>query len=182
MIMMVMISTYLNHHDHLRSLSKQLNNSTPLFRIFTPILEYPKLYLYKRIVQAKLFMDSHYAEKMDLENIADEAHFSRFHFIRLFKSCYGLTPHQYLTRVRITAAKELLSNGHSVSGVCFTVGFESVTSFTALFKSITGLTPSAYQYETRCRQENIKVNPLRFVPNCFAETHGWIKNSNIQEA
>jgi hypothetical protein len=37
--------------------------------------EYPKIYLYRRIVQAKLFIDSHYAEKIDLDNISDEAYF-----------------------------------------------------------------------------------------------------------
>ena len=36
---------------------------------------YPKLYFYKRLVQAKLFIDSHYAEPIDLDNIADEAFF-----------------------------------------------------------------------------------------------------------
>ena len=49
-------------------------------------MEYPKLYLYRRIVQAKLFIDSHYAGDIDLEQIADEAYFSKFHFCRLFKT------------------------------------------------------------------------------------------------
>ncbi len=37
--------------------------------------QYEKIYLYKRIVQAKLFIDDHYAENIDLNNIADQAHF-----------------------------------------------------------------------------------------------------------
>jgi hypothetical protein len=43
---------------------------------------YPKVYLYKRIVQAKLFMDQNYASPIDLNNIADEAFFSKLQFIR----------------------------------------------------------------------------------------------------
>ncbi len=93
---------------------------------------YPKIYLYKRIVQAKLFIDTHLSDDIDLDNIADEAYFSKFHFIRLFKTIYGKTPHQYLTRVRIESAKELLQKDTSVTETCFSVGFESITSFTAL--------------------------------------------------
>ena len=58
---------------------------------------YPKMYLYRCIVQAKLFIDNNYADRIDLSQIADEAFFSRFHFRRLFKQAYGKTPHHYLT-------------------------------------------------------------------------------------
>lgn len=98
--------------------------------------QYEKMYLYKRIVQAKLFIDNHYAENIDLSNIADEAYFSKFHFIRLFKDIYGKTPHHYLTQVRIDNAKLLLSKNIPVTEVSFAVGFDSPTSFTAVFKKI----------------------------------------------
>ena len=142
---------------------------------------YPKIYLYKRIVQAKLFIDNHFSERIDLNNIADEAYFSKFHFIRLFKKIYGKAPHQYLTSVRIEKAKELLHHASSVTDVCFTVGFESVSSFTGLFKRYTQLTPSRYQQQVQQRQEQIKKAPLKFIPNCFAEQKGWTQNSNFEE-
>jgi len=141
--------------------------------------QYEKMYLYKRIVQAKLFIDSHYAENIDLSNIADEAYFSKFHFIRLFKDIYGKTPHHYLTQVRIDNAKLLLSDGTSVADVCYKIGFDSPTSFTAVFKKITGLTPSAFQRQQQEIKLVIDTNPLAVIPNCFAETHGWTKNSNF---
>ena len=134
---------------------------------------YPKIYLYKRIVQAKLFMDEHYAEKIDLGNISDEAYFSKFHFIRLFKSIYGKTPHQYLIGVRVEKAKLFLQKGATVSDTCFAVGFESLPSFTGLFRRVTSLSPSAYQQQYLKRQEQIKNTPLQFIPNCFAEQKGW---------
>ncbi|MCW3108571.1 MAG: AraC family transcriptional regulator [Segetibacter sp.] len=90
--------------------------------------DYPKIYLYKRIVQAKLFIDTRFSDNIDLNNIADEAYFSKFHFIRLFKTIYGKTPHQYLTRVRIENAQVFLQKGISVSETCFRVGFDSVSS------------------------------------------------------
>jgi len=142
---------------------------------------YPKIYLYKRIVQAKLFIDEHFSESIDLENIADYACFSKFHFIRLFKSIYGKTPHQYLTTVRIENAKALLQKGNPVCDTCFAVGFDSVSSFSGLFRRYTKLSPVEYQQQFKNRQEKIKATPLQFIPNCFAEQKGWTQNSNFQE-
>jgi AraC-like DNA-binding protein len=135
--------------------------------------EYPARYLYKRIVQAKLFIDANYSERINLDNIADEAHFSRFHFIRLFKSAYGFTPHQYLTRVRITKAQLLLQEGIPSREVCFLVGFDSVSSFTGLFAKLSKCSPAAWQKQYIKRQEAIRNVPLQFIPNCFAEQKGW---------
>src|SRR5207237_1104906 len=88
----------------------------------------PKLDLYRRIVQAKLFIDSNFDERIDAGEIADEACYSKFHFIRTFKSIYGWTPHQYLTHVRVERAKEMLEQGVSVTEACFSIGFDSLRS------------------------------------------------------
>ena len=128
----------------------------------------PKLDLYRRIVQAKLFIDSNYAERIDAGEIADEACYSKFHFIRTFKSIYGRTPHQYLTHVRIQRAKELLEQGASVTEACFAVGFDSHASFSSLFKRRAGVTPSEYQRRQLERKVEIKAEPFRFIPGCFA--------------
>jgi len=145
------------------------------------IEQYQKIYLYKRIVQAKLFIDNQYGEDIDLNNIADEAYFSKFHFIRTFKKVYGKTPHHYLTEVRINAAKELLTKNISITEVCFQVAFDSTTSFAGLFKKSVGLSPSAFRQQQQKRKTAIALSPLHFIPNCFAETHGWKKNSNFRE-
>ena len=143
--------------------------------------QYPKVYLYRRIVQAKLFIDNNYAEKLDLNNISDEAYFSKFHFLRLFKSTYGKTPHQYLKYVRVEKAKELLKNGTPVTEVCFLVGFESLSSFSGLFSKLAGKSPSGYLKHHREAQKNISAAPLNFVPGCYAYQHGWLENSNFEE-
>lgn len=142
---------------------------------------YPKVYLYRRIVQAKLYVDGNFSEKIDLENIADEAFFSKFHFIRLFKKAYGKTPHQYLTYVRIEKAQQLLQTDASIAEVCNEVGFDSISSFTGLFKRTTGLTPSVYQERQLKKQADLMQKPLKFIPNCFAEKKGWTKKSNFEE-
>jgi AraC-like DNA-binding protein len=134
---------------------------------------YPKVYLYRRIVQAKLFIDKFYSEKIDLDNISDEAYFSKFHFIRLFKSIYGKTPHQYLITVRIEKAKQFFCENKSVKEVCFSVGFESVSTFSGLFTKLAKKTPSQYIKYCQERKSHIQTTPLSFVPGCYAYMHGW---------
>ena len=142
---------------------------------------YPKVYLYRRIVQAKLFIDSNYADDIDLDNIADEAYFSKFHFIRQFKKIYGRTPHQYLIVVRIEKAQQLLRTDIPVTEVCYAVGFQSLSSFSGLFKLIIGFAPSAYLMQQQQIKAQVLKTPLKFVPGCFAEKNGWIKKSNFEE-
>jgi len=134
---------------------------------------FPKVYLYRRIVFAKLFIDNNFANKIDLGNIAGEAFFSKFHFIRLFSDIYNKTPHQYLSHVRIERSKQLLSQNIAVAKVCYAVGFESISSFTGLFKRMTGQTPAAYQLEQQQKKLEIANAPLKYIPNCFAEAKGW---------
>jgi AraC-like DNA-binding protein len=141
--------------------------------------QYPKLYFYSRLVKAKMFIDQHFAESIDLNNIADEAYFSKFHFIRMFKNSYGKTPHQYLISLRIERSMELLKADISVADVCYEVGFESLASFSRLFKRIIGMTPSAYAKQ----QQELKANrmrfPLSFIPGCFAGKNGWTGETAI---
>lgn len=144
--------------------------------------QYPKVYLYRRIVQAKIFIDEYYADDIDLDNISDEACFSKFHFIRLFKKIYGKTPHQYLIHVRIDKAANMLKNGGSATEACYAVGFDSISSFSGLFRKIVGFSPSVYHAMHRQLKDEMVKTPLKFVPACFAHQHGWIKNSNFEEA
>jgi AraC-like DNA-binding protein len=134
---------------------------------------FPKIYLYKRIVQAKLFMDRNYASDIFLDDILDEACFSKFHFIRLFKKIYGLTPHQYLISVRIEKAQHLLRLNTSVTQTCFEVGFHSVSSFTSLFRKMTGISPSEYLQQQQKLLLAIARRPLVYIPGCFAAKYGW---------
>jgi AraC-like DNA-binding protein len=142
--------------------------------------EYPKVYLYRRIVQAKLFIDRNYSNKIELASIADEAYFSKFHFIRLFKLIYGKTPHQYLKHVRVEKAKNLLKQNISVTDVCFAVGFDSISSFSSLFTKTVGQTPSHFvKHHQQIKIKSTKT-PHAFVPGCYAYQHGWFENSNFE--
>lgn len=139
---------------------------------------YPKAYLYRRIVHAKLFMDEHFAERIDVDAICSEAAFSKFHFIRLFKQVYGTSPRMYLSGLRLDRALLLLDGGESVANACTRVGFESIPTFTRAFKRRTGSSPAAYRKARAERALSIKEEPLDNIPNCYANWLGWPQISN----
>lgn len=136
---------------------------------------HPNMYRYKRIVDAKLYIDAHYAEKIDLSVISDQGNFSKFHFLRLFKDAFGKTPNAYLTEVRIHKASELLASEVPVKEVCYAVGFDSVPSFVALFKKRIGITPSAYVRQRKQQKAAEQSRPMAHVPHCFANSFGRVK-------
>jgi len=113
---------------------------------------YPKDYLLKQVIRSKKFIDNNFSEPMSLNDIAGEAYLSKFHFIRSFRNCYGVTPHQYLIRVRVAEAKKLIRSGTLIAAACYAVGFESLPSFANLFKKLTGTTPLA------CQLKQLKSN------------------------
>ncbi|RYY88959.1 MAG: AraC family transcriptional regulator [Chitinophagaceae bacterium] len=133
----------------------------------------PHAHHYTRIVKAKLFIDAHFAKPINLALIADEAHFSRFHFIRLFKSIYRKTPHQYLVAVRMKEARKLLQQGSDVTETMVAVGFDSITSFTSLFRRYHRQSPGQYRRLQQQRRQQLQAEPLRFIPHCFAVQKGW---------
>ena len=142
---------------------------------------YQKAYLYKRIVAAKLHMDKHFCEKLDLVKMAEAANFSKYHFFRLFKKIYGQTPLHYLTSKRIEESKKLLSGNLTIVEVAHRVGFDSPTSFSAVFKKYSHITPSHFKHTMTQEALQKSANPFLFIPNCFAQSRGWLENSNIKE-
>lgn len=100
---------------------------------------------YVQVRQSKSFMERYLSEKIELEKIAAEAFMSRFHFIRIFKRVYGVSPRQYLKDLRINKGKELLKQGVNISQVCFEIGYDSLPTFSNAFKKATGHSPGDYQ-------------------------------------
>jgi AraC-like DNA-binding protein len=116
-----------------------------------------------RLHIARRFIDHNYDTPLTLEHISSEAGFSPYHFIRLFRAAYRQTPHQYLMQQRIEKAKELLrSSDMPINEICYTVGFESLGSFTTLFRRIAGLSPGAYRKWSTRRPANTPTH----IPLC----------------
>ena len=119
---------------------------------------------YERLIHARTFINECYDLPLDLEQIASQASFSRYHFLRLFRNAFDQTPHQYLIQLRIERAKTLLAAGDlSITEVCFAVGFQSLGSFSALFHRCVGYPPKQH----RARMFRGMYLPRRFVPACF---------------
>ncbi|HSP05585.1 MAG TPA: helix-turn-helix domain-containing protein, partial [Acidobacteriota bacterium] len=86
--------------------------------------------LYRRLHRARDFMAASFQSTLRLEDIAGVACLSPNHFLRSFKQVFGLSPHQYLTRLRLEEARQLLEQSDlSVTEICLSVGFESHGSF-----------------------------------------------------
>ncbi len=121
---------------------------------------------FQRVLRARDAMHARYAQALRLEDLAHEAALSPFHFLRMFRAAFGETPHQYLTRVRIEAAKRLLLADAPVTDVCFDVGFQSLGSFSALFARRVGAPPSGF----RRRVHHFAFGPQRvYIPHCYLQ-------------
>lgn len=97
-----------------------------------------------RIDSARHYLEAHYREKVTLDELAEVSALSPSHFLRMFRDTTGLTPHAYLTQVRIEAATSLLRSGASFADVAHATGFADQSHFTKNLKRILGVTPSQY--------------------------------------
>ena len=96
--------------------------------------------------RARDFADRHYAQSLSLSEIAGVAGLSKFHFLRLFRATYGITPMEYVSRRRIERAQDLLrATNLTVTEVCFAVGFSSLGSFSSRFRRLVGESASVFQ-------------------------------------
>ncbi len=134
---------------------------------------FPKHYLYRRIVRAKVFIDEHFTKDISIQDLAQISCFSPYYFIRLFKDLYGITPRQYIVLKKMQAAEGLLSQGKPVKDVCFLIGYESLQTFSTQFKKIKGVSPS--KFKKAMQRKLAKENPS-FIPNCFLQqSHYFIR-------
>ncbi|MFI2713461.1 helix-turn-helix transcriptional regulator [Micromonospora sp. NPDC018662] len=91
-------------------------------------------------------IDREHAQPLDVEALARGEHMSAGHLSRQFRQTYGETPYAYLMTRRIERAMALLRRGDlSVTDVCFTVGCQSLGTFSTRFTELVGETPSAYR-------------------------------------
>src|SRR6059058_3575484 len=80
------------------------------------------------------------------KDLARAAGLSRAHFSREFRRTFGESPHAYLLTRRLERAAALLrSTDNSVADICFSVGLQSVGSFTTSFTRTYGMSPTAYR-------------------------------------
>ncbi len=99
-------------------------------------------------LQAALaWIEQHYAEKCPVEELARQAGWSVPHFHEAFRKHLGTTPHQFLARHRLRAARErLVTTSHPVKRVAADCGFADASALIHAFKAEVGTTPKAYRH------------------------------------
>ena len=98
------------------------------------------------IRRAKAYIAGHHADPIKLDEIANAMHVSTFYFCKMFKKATGMTFTDYLGRVRVEKAKNLLLNPHlRVSEIAYAAGFQSLTHFNRVFRDITGESPTRFR-------------------------------------
>lgn len=105
----------------------------------------------RRAVEAALWIEAHAHEALDLERIAAQQAASPWHFLRLFQRVLGVTPHQFLLRVRLRHAAQLLAEApvRSVTDIAYDVGFADLSNFTRSFHRAAGVSPRGFRHAAR---------------------------------
>lgn len=102
--------------------------------------------LWRRLNRGRDFIHARFASALTLSEIARSASLSPFHFLRGFKAVFRMSPHEYLSACRVERAKFLLERTElPVTEICFSVGFESLGSFSSWFNRITDVSPRAWR-------------------------------------
>jgi AraC-like DNA-binding protein len=121
----------------------------------------------RHLLRAKDLADARYFEPLGVDDLARTAGLSRAHFSREFRRAFGESPHAYLLTRRLERAAALLRNtDRSVTDICFTIGLQSVGSFTTSFTRTYGMSPTAY------RETFPPASAHALVPACVLRAYG----------
>ena len=118
--------------------------------------------LWRRVNVARDYLHSRLKEPVSLSELAIVACLSPFHLLRVFRSAFHQTPHQYLNRCRIERAKFLLEKTLiPVTAICLECGFNSLGSFSSLFAKQTGMSPRKWRkHYGSANRENSKIREV----------------------
>ena len=130
----------------------------------------------RHLLRAKDLADRHFAEELDVDDMAETAGLSRAHFSREFKGAFGVSPHAYLLTRRMERAATLLrTTDRTVIEICLDVGLQSVGSFTSSFKRTYGRTPARY------RAAFPPAAAFVVVPGCMVRAYGRPQHRTFRE-
>src|SRR4051794_3585368 len=130
----------------------------------------------RHLLRARDLADARYADPLGVDDLAKAAGLSRAHFSREFRAAFGETPHAYLLTRRLERAASLLrTTDRSISDVCFSVGLQSVGSFTTSFTRMFGKSPAAY------REAYPPAADHALVPACVLRAYGRPQRRTFRE-
>jgi AraC family transcriptional regulator len=127
---------------------------------------------HRDVIRAVEVMCDRLGEPLAVDDLADTALLSRFHFTRVFSKVTGVSPARFLAAVRMQEAKRLLlKTDRSVTEICFDVGYNSLGTFTRIFADFVGFSPE------RFRQLSNLVVKLSFAQAIAYVAHRSQRNS-----
>jgi AraC-like DNA-binding protein len=130
----------------------------------------------RHLLRAKDLADARYFEPLGVEDLARRAGLSRAHFSREFRRAFGEAPHAYLLTRRLERAAALLRmTDRSIADICFSVGLQSVGSFTTSFTHTFGVSPAAY------RSRFPPASQHALIPTCVLRAYGRPQRSTFRE-
>ena len=98
------------------------------------------------VKKAQLYIEQHYQDKLNVDQIARKVHLNGRSFLRRFKKATANTPLEYIQRVKIEAAKKQLeSTTDTILEVMYAIGYQDEKAFRATFRKYSGVSPKAYQ-------------------------------------
>lgn len=97
------------------------------------------------LLKAQNFIHENIGADISLDEISNQVSLSKYHFIRMFRQQFGITPHQYILNCRINRARRALEAGTVLEDVVFDYGFSDLSHFNRRFKPVFGMTPHQYQ-------------------------------------
>ena len=95
--------------------------------------------------------------KLTVEEMAQNAFISKYHFIRSFKAEIGITPHQFQIQNRIRKAQRLIHEADTITEVALTTGFCDQSHFIKQFEKQVGLPPLTYKYSSGIIPQNTSI-------------------------
>ena len=130
----------------------------------------------RHLLRARDLADARYSEPLGVSDMAAAAGLSRAHFSREFSRAFGESPHVYLLTRRLERAAALLrGTDRSVADICFSVGLQSLGSFTTSFTRTYGMSPTAY------RAAYPPAADLALVPACVLRAYGRPQRRTFRE-
>ena len=130
----------------------------------------------RHLLRAKDLVDARYAEALQVNDMARAAGLSRAHFSREFRRTFGESPHSYLLTRRLErAAAQLRMTDRPVAEVCWSVGWNSLGSFTTSFTRTYGMSPTVY------RAAFPPAASHALVPTCVLRAHGRPQHRTFRE-
>lgn len=113
----------------------------------TPVLKSQQLQRFRSIYD---YITKHYADRIEVQALAKQAHLSEDYFYRWFRQITGQTPVEYINCLRIQiAGKQLTAGKATIAEIASNVGMEDMNHFIRTFKRKTGMTPNQYRKHTR---------------------------------